>query len=265
VKEESGSELAKNTRRAKELIPELWEVPAIFRNRLGDQVGRQRAMVSDGHLLIILHEPPRPDDTTRDGRLFWRNPDGAWRAYDLEGQIKSLEGHFEQYKKRIDELDAREETATTADQYFELLSELTALHRAARNQHAAFQEARQQIDSRDLINFRDRGYSIERLAELLQIDSKNALDLTIARRAEEQAKTGQHMALSAHRLNVLAAFFFPIATLCAVFGTNLQTGLETASPPIPFLATILAGLVVGAILKVLVTRKPTHSQSSKES
>ena len=256
VKNESGSELSKSTRRTKELIPELWDVPEIFRKRLGDEVGRQRAMISDGHLLIILHEPPRPDDVNRDGRLFWRSPAGEWRCYDLDGGVKSLEAHLEQYTKRLDELDTREEKASTADEYFELLSELTTLHRAARNQHTAFQEARQQIDSRDLINFRDRCYGIERLAELLQIDSKNALDLTIARQAEEQAETSHHMALSAHRLNVLAAFFFPIATLCAVFGVNMETGLETLSPPIPFLVTLLAGLLIGVILKLMVTRKP---------
>lgn len=263
MKEESGSELAKSTRRPKELIPELWDVPEIFRKRLGDQVGRQRAMVSDGHLLIILHEPPRPDDVARDGRLFWRNPNGEWRCYDLEGQIKSLEAHFEQYQKRLDELDAREEKAATADEYFELLSELTTLHRAARNQHAAFQEARQQIDSRDLINFRDRCYGIERLAELLQIDSKNALDLTIARQAEEQAETSHHMALSAHRLNVLVALFFPIATLCAVFGVNMETGLETLAPPFPFIATIFAGLIIGVVLKLMVTRKPSRRSEKR--
>ena len=258
MKEESGSELAKSTRRAKELIPELWEVPSSFRKRLGDEVGRQRAMIDDGHLLIILHKPPRPDDTAREGRLFWRSPAGEWRCFDLDGEIKSLEAHFEQYTRRLDELDAREAKAVTADEYFELLSELTTLHRAARNQHSAFQEARQQIDSRDLINFRDRCYGIERLAELLQIDSKNALDLTIARQAEEQAETGHHMALSAHRLNVLAAFFFPIATLCAVFGVNMDTGLEHLSPPIPFLVTILTGLLIGFILKLMVTRTPSR-------
>lgn len=238
------------------LIPQTWEVPEVFRKRLGDSVGRQRAMVADGHLLMVLHEPPLPDDEIRDARLFWRSPQGDWRTNDTTGQIRSLQKHFDQYNERIDQLEKREKEATTADEYFEILSELTALHRAARNQHAAFQDAREKIDSRDLINFRDACYSIERLAELLQSDAKNALDLTIARQAEEQAETSYHMALSAHRLNVLVAFFFPIATLCAIFGTNLDTGLEHLHPPYPFLATIAAGMVIGVVLKVAVTRKP---------
>lgn len=256
---------AEETKQAVNLIPETWNVPAVFRKRLGDDAGRQRSMVSDGHLLMILHEPPQADDTTRDARIFWRNSVGEWASHDTTGQIHSLEKHLAQYQMRVNDLEEREKQATTADQYFEILSELTALHRAARNQHSAFQQAREAIDSRDLINYRDDCYSIERLAELLQSDAKNALDLTIARQAEQQAETAFHMALSAHRLNVLVAFFFPIATLCAIFGTNLETGLERWSPPIPFLATIASGMLIGVVLKTIVTREPTRRKHKSSS
>lgn len=262
MKEES-SKTTPQTTRARKLIPETWDVPEVFRRRLGDSVGRQRAMVADGHLLMILHEPPQADDEIRDARLFWRNPEGEWTTNDTTGQIRSLHQHFEEYDAQIDKLEEMEKAALSADVYFELLSELTVLHRAARNQHVAFQEAREAIDSRDLINYRDRCYTIERLAELLQSDAKNALDLTIARRAEEQADTSYHMAVSSHRLNVLVAFFFPIATLCAIFGTNLDTGLEHMHPPYPFLATIGAGMAIGVVLKFLVTRKPSRPTTGK--
>lgn len=257
MKTESSSEPEQRAKAHVELIPKDWEVPSEFRQRLGDQVGRQRSMVSDGHLLLILHEPPHSDENTRDGRLYWRKPDGDWKSHDTTGQTKSLEEHLDQYRTRIDELETREENASSADEYFEVLSELTALHRAARNQHAAGQEAREQIGTRDLINLRDRTYSIERLSELLLSDAKNALDLTIARQAEEQAETSRHMAVSAHRLNVLAAFFFPIATLSAIFGVNLKSNLEELHPPWLFLLTILGGLLIGGLLKLMVTRKPT--------
>jgi ABC-type polysaccharide/polyol phosphate export permease len=62
------------------------------------------------------------------------------------------------------------------------------------------------------------------------------------------------MALSAHRLNSLVAFFFPIATLTAVFGVNLRHGLEEAEPPYPFLILIVAGLILGAILNSFISR-----------
>jgi Mg2+ and Co2+ transporter CorA len=56
---------------------------------------------------------------------------------------------------------------------------------------------------------------------------------------------------------MLVAFFFPIATLCGVFGTNLKHGLEDASWPLPFVVVVSMGLLLGAVLKTLVTRRPT--------
>jgi hypothetical protein len=56
-------------------------------------------------------------------------------------------------------------------------------------------------------------------------------------------------------LNVLVAFFFPIATLTAIFGVNLRTGLEEVAPPFLFLAVIALGLVFGGVLTAFVTRK----------
>ena len=38
---------------------------------------------SDGHLLLVLHLPPGPDDSKREGVLFWRNPAGEWQAFDI--------------------------------------------------------------------------------------------------------------------------------------------------------------------------------------
>ena len=58
-----------------------------------------------------------------------------------------------------------------------------------------------------------------------------------------------------HRLNVLAAFFFPIATLMAIFGTNLQHGLETLSPPIPFLIVLGIGFLAGCIMTGFIKRR----------
>ena len=62
----------------KTMLPTSWEVPQVFRDRLGSRVGRQRAMVAEGHLLLVLHAPPAPDQDEREGRFFWRKPDGTW-------------------------------------------------------------------------------------------------------------------------------------------------------------------------------------------
>jgi hypothetical protein len=55
------------------LLPDVWRVPARFRARLGREAGRQRAMIEDEHLLLILHEAK-----TRKPRIYWRDPEGVW-------------------------------------------------------------------------------------------------------------------------------------------------------------------------------------------
>jgi hypothetical protein len=125
--------------------------------------------------------------------------------------------------------------------------------RAARHLHQVLQEARKACtDDRDIINFRDRAYEIERTAELLYSETKNSMDLAVARRAEEQTEASRRMAISAHRLNMLAAFFFPLVTLCAIFATTLRHGLEDVDPPLPFLVLVGLGLLAGIVLTVIV-------------
>ena len=92
-------------------------------------------------------------------------------------------------------------------------------------------------DDRDLISFRDRAYEIERTAELLQTETKNAFDLLMARRADEQAESSRRMAVSTHRLNLLAAFFFPVAALSGILGVNLALPTrpsDDSKPRCPF-------------------------------
>jgi hypothetical protein len=57
----------------KSVVPPSWEVPPQFRERLGERVGRQRAMLADGHLLLVLHRPPKKDasPTARGNRTNW--------------------------------------------------------------------------------------------------------------------------------------------------------------------------------------------------
>jgi hypothetical protein len=91
------------------------------------------------------------------------------------------------------------------------------------------------------------------MSELLENDARQALNYLVAKRTEEQAESSHRMATAAHRLNVLAAFFFPLVTLSAIFGVNLVHGLETANPPIPFFVVLAAGLMLGFVLKAFVT------------
>jgi hypothetical protein len=247
-------------------LPPSWEVPQEFRDRLGKQAGRQRAMLYEGHLLLILHRPPRPDDPKRSGRLFWRKPDGSWISSELGSGPQALSRHLDQYAEVLEKYDKQEEAAVDADDYFAVLEPLAPVHRATRHLHQTFQEARKMLpQDRDLINFRDRAYEIERMAELLYQETQNSLRFLTARRAEEQAASSQRMAVSAHRLNVLAAFFFPIATLSTIFGANLAHGWEQEAAPIPFLAMLIVGLAFGFLLKSFVTedlRKPAPKSAA---
>jgi Mg2+ and Co2+ transporter CorA len=209
------------------LIPETWGVPERFRQRLGSSAGRQRTMVEQGHLLMILHELPQPGDVERSARLFWRAPSGEWRATGAKGNgLKALQAHVDQYRKRIEELDDSIDSAKTADQLYQVLRHASPLSRAARYMHRALQEAREAVDNRDILLLRDVAGDVERTGELVLSDAKNALDYLEAKAAEEQTVLARRATNAQHRLNLIAALFLPVTALGAVLGMNLTNGLE---------------------------------------
>ena len=244
-------------------LPDLWKVPREFRQRLGEHAGRQRAMFAEGHLLLVLHEPPTPGQTHRNARLFWRAPDGSWQSNNLGPGIKALDKHLGEYAEVIEKLDEVEERAERADDFFSILLQLAPIHRATRNMHATLQEARQLVpEDRSLLVCRDRAYIIERGTELLQGDTRSGLDCVMARQAEEQVEHSQKMALAGHRLNVLAAAFLPIATIASVFGMNLNHGLEREFSPWLFWLVSLVGVCFGILLRSSIMQKP-HRQEPR--
>jgi hypothetical protein len=235
---------------AKNILPPPWEIPASIRERLGDKVGRQRAMAADGHLLLVLHKPPKAGDNERQGRFFWRKPDGNWLSSDLGPGSAALAKHLGAFSEFVDRFDRQEENASTVDEMFKIIEAMSPLQRAARNLHTALQEARTLIAAdRDLINFRDRAYEIERAADLLLGEVQTALEFALAKKTEEQTAAAHQMALASHRLNLLAAFFFPIVTLCSIFGVSLTHRIEDIiPPPFAFLGVIGFGLILGFVL-----------------
>ena len=238
------------------LLPSTWQIPEKIRIRLGKRVGRQRPIFEEGHLLLVLHAPPKPDDPARTGKYFWRNLDGQWASNGFGSGIQALGTHIDEYEDAVAQLDRLEEQATTADQFFHILENLAPVYRAARNMHQVLQDARKLCpDDPHILNMRDRAYAVERNAELLFEGAKNALDFAVAKRAEDQALSSRNMALAAHRLNILAAFFFPIATLTTIFGVNLKHGYEEQFAPFLFVGTISVGLLLGLILTVFVTKR----------
>jgi hypothetical protein len=242
------------------LLPASWELPTAIRERLGDDVGRQRAMVDTGHLLLVLHAPPQPDQDERVGRFYWRKPDGTWTPKGMTHGQLALGELLAEYEREIDDIDQAEDIAGNATEYFTVLTALNPLVRATRNLHDALQEARQAVPKdRQLIVLRDRAYNLSRRAELLYNDAKAALDFAIAKRGEEQAAASEQMAVASHRLNLLVAFFFPLATLCAIFGMELRHGFEQYDPPGPLIAILGIGLMLGLVLMLFMTR-PTKRE-----
>ena len=179
------------------LLPGAWQVPQKFRDRLGDSVGRQRIMLEEGHLLVILHAPPRTDQDEREGRFFWRDPAGNWMPKGLRHGEHPLQQLLEEYDAALDSLDQRAEQADGADDYFELLKDLNPLVRSVNNLYGTLQKAREAAPGdRKLLVMRDAAYELSRRAELLYADTRHALDFHIAKRAELQAASSERMAVA---------------------------------------------------------------------
>lgn len=238
-------------------LPDEWRIPAQIRERLGDNAGRQRAMNYEGHLLLVLHAPPGPDDRNREGRLFWRAPTGSWACNTSGSVINVLKQHVKDFSDRADKLDEDLQAASCANDYFAILQSVAPLHRTARNLHTTLQQARELMpDDREIIVARDAAGDVERSFELLHMDAKNGLDYTVASRAELQSERSYEMAASAHRLNLLAAVFFPITAISSIFGMNIASGLETVPGRWLFWVVLGVGFLSGLILSRMIARPP---------
>ena len=237
------------------LLPSEWDLPTSIRGRIGREAGPQRAISEEGHLLLILHQLPAPDQTERVPSFFWRNRLGAWKSHPATGGVSVLEQLFLSYKTRLLELERMEETAAHARDYHTVLAFLAPILRAARGLHRAMQQAREAIkEDPRLIDFRDSAASLERTAELMLQDAQFGLNYTTARQAEAQAEAAQRMAQTAHRLNVLAAVFLPVTALAGIFSMNVHSGVEDTR--VNFVLIVTASLCAGLTLGYLINRRP---------
>jgi Mg2+ and Co2+ transporter CorA len=221
-------------------------------------------MFGDGHLLLVLHAPPQVGEDQRTGRLFWREADGSWKSNALGTGVAALKSHLAEFAARLDQLDDELQTAASSHDFYRLLQAIAPLHRTARNLHATLQQAREMLPAdRELINVRDAAGELERTAELLHGDIKNGLEFIQANQSEEQTRRSYEMTVAAHRLNLLVAMFFPIATLSTIFGMNLTHGLEVYNTPAAFWGVLLAGFVCGLLLTGVVASRPPQPAPAK--
>ena len=176
---------------------------------------------------------------------------------DQQGSgLGSFQEMMESFATEIDQIEHAESSARTADDYFTVLDRIAPVHRTAVHMYEVLQEARKTVsEDADLINLRDTAYDNSRRVDLLYHGAKNSLDCAVARNAESLARASHDMASAAHRLNLLAAFFFPLLTLAAILGVNLQHGFEDSPPPWAFILFVALGLFGGAVLSAVLFRR----------
>jgi Mg2+ and Co2+ transporter CorA len=232
-------------------IPKTWELPEAIRKRLGASVGKQRLMDEDGHLLLLLHRVPRAeDDEIREAMVVWRNPAGEWKSAPAAGGLTGLEAHIASYRTAIHQLDEDVEAAKSARQYFEIMRRTHPLQRATRSLLEVVQATRQALpDESRIINLRDQAADLERGIELVAADAKAGMEFTVAESATQQAHAAELANREARRLNRLAAFFLPLATLVAVFGMNPPETMYTQKG---FWVVLGAGILLGFMVRAVV-------------
>ncbi len=239
------------------IIPPTWNLPETIRARLGaNTYGRQRAIIEDGHVLLVLHKPPGPDDRTREGVLFWRNTAGEWQCNRGGPGPGGLKRHVQSYVDLEGKLTQDYEVAAGSNAFFDLLEALTPLNRAARSMHAALQDAREAIkQDAFIIEVRDLAYEAERNFDLLVEDVRNAIHHTTAREAEIQAQASKEALTASHRLNILAALFLPLTAVTSLFGMSFSRGMDEHIPAM-FWMIFAGGVGLGFVMKSWVTAKP---------
>ena len=236
-------------------LPKAWAVPESIRGRLGHEAGPQRSIFEEGHLLIILHHIPKPNQSERIPAFFWRNPEAEWRSTEGKGMGPvALQNFLDAWEERVHALEGEEQKALTASEYHQLLEALGPILRATRGLHRALQQAREMVkDDRELINFRDAAAGLERSAELLLQDAQFGLDFIAARQSEHQAVIAQRMATTGHRLNIIAALFLPVTALASILSMQVSSGL--ANTPVNFWLVLFSGCLLGGSLAAWVSRR----------
>ncbi|WP_438998761.1 hypothetical protein [Variovorax beijingensis] len=230
-----------------------WELPPEIQQRLGGaSYGAQRIIHEQGHLLVILHEPPAGPGADRKPAVFLRKPDGAWFHKGNDPGERAFAKLLESYRAALGTFEIRHQSAKTAEELFQILGPLIPLTRAAMNMQATLQAAREAVkDDLMLIDLRDLSVEITRGMELLLADTRMSLDYRLAHAAEVQARSTREVSRAQHKLNTIAALTFPLMAVGAAFGMNLHSGMENM-PVWMYWAIFAGGLFLGILLRVWV-------------
>ncbi|MAG94219.1 MAG: hypothetical protein CMJ48_10765 [Planctomycetaceae bacterium] len=232
-----------------------WALPESIERRLGPNTyGRQRIIHEDLELLIILHAVPRSDDGHVEHAVFWVRPDGEVEFNGRPNGARELRLLVQSYEQAFEELEGRYERASSSHALFQIIEELAPITRACKNMSITLQAAREAMRENGLIlEMRDATAELQRGYELLLGDTKVGLEYRIARTAEKQATKAAEAVDAQHRLNILAAIFFPLTAVATIFGMNLQHGYEQEAS-ILFWGVSALGIGLGLWVKMWVVR-----------
>ena len=239
------------------LIPKQWQVPQIFRDRLGADPGKQRVMSEEGQYLIILHKVPSAvDKGARTAALFWINEVGEWKSTPDSGGISGLIQHLDEYEEATKKLEAELDSPValqSAEHLHEIHDNATPLYRASRHLLAVMEELRGLLpENRKLLILRDTAVNIERSADLLLADTKSSLEFLIVKNSMKQADAAHVATLEANKLNRLAAFFFPVITIASIL--SIKNPEETLKEPSTY-GVVIGGLISGMFLLYILKSK----------
>ncbi|HTF96114.1 MAG TPA: hypothetical protein VL995_08285 [Cellvibrio sp.] len=242
-----------------------WNLPAEITARLGSESwGAQRAILEAGHLLLVLHAPPKTDGNEREHEVFLRLPQGKWLHKGIDHGDHALTRYMEDYHQLYTQLENRFEKANKIDELFAVIDSLIPLARSSNNMKLALQTARESLgNDAFIIDMRDRSVDIARGFELLLADARLALEFRLARSAEAQARAAEIGNRAQHKLNILAAVAFPLMSVSAVFGMNLHSGLE-GLPVLAFWLVFLGGLGLGLFVKAWVSSSAPPAPEQKK-
>jgi len=241
-------------------LPKIWDLPLALRIQLSSRGGRQRALTDDQHLVLVLHSY-RSSKPSASKRLqptpvyFWRTPEHEWHFSERGGGFQALESIVQDYEDRVIQLEEANTLATKPEQWFGILDTLTPLLRSARGVSETLLKAYEETNcgqQRELLQkVCDQASETVRIAELLMEDVRRAIQFALVRQQERQSGYIRQQSSAAHRLNVLAAVFLPVATVSSVFGMNLHHGFENWSP-ITFWAVLISAMVLGGSIGYFV-------------
>lgn len=233
--------------RSPQRLPNTWEVPQELRERFGAKAGRQRAHDFEGHVVLLLHRVPEQGATRRNAVYFWRHKLGEWSCSEGRHGHETLVEHVSKYEDAVEALESRVALAINTEGWFDILATAAPLHRAGVNMADALQAAQQSLPDgarHELQDAADAASEVARDTEMLQQQAQHSIDFLLARQNEMQALASEAQVDAAHRLNVVAAIFLPLATIASVFGMNLPNGMERTTVMM-FWTIVIVGLMMG--------------------